>query len=69
MWPMHVLPFPAPHLHRDDSLLANLLHGLSNEITNLSVTIGTDGANLCNLFCGADLLGTRLECLVGTTAG
>eukprot|EP00882_Tetradesmus_deserticola_P032468 GHRQ01036862.1.p1 GENE.GHRQ01036862.1~~GHRQ01036862.1.p1 ORF type:complete len:123 (+),score=24.00 GHRQ01036862.1:96-464(+) len=56
-----VLPPCRTHLHGDDALLANLLHGARDELADLALTVGADGAHLRNLFSGADHLGARLE--------
>ena len=48
-------------LHRDDALVADLLHGLSDLRADLGVAVGGDGANLGDLLVGSDLLGILLE--------
>jgi hypothetical protein len=37
------------------------LHGACDELSNLLLTVGADGANLGNLLGGADHLGSSLE--------
>lgn len=34
------------HLHSDDALLADLLHGLGNQLPDLTLPVGADGADL-----------------------
>src|SRR5262249_52156453 len=47
-------------LDRDPALVADLLHGLGKEVTNLAVAIGRNGADLGDLFVRSDLLGAGL---------
>lgn len=43
-------------LHGDDTLLADLLHGVGEELANVSVTVGGDGGDLGDFLAGGDLL-------------
>ena len=44
----------------DNTVLANLLHGVSQKLTNLGVVVGTNGSNLLNLL----IVVTYLLCLL-----
>lgn len=48
-------------LDGDDTLLADLLHGLGNEVADVGVTVGGDGGYLSNLGGGGDGLGVSRE--------
>ena len=48
---------------RDDALVADLLHRLGEEVADLLVAVGRDGADLGDLVVGGDLLGVLLEVL------
>ena len=50
-------------LDRDDALVADLLHGVSDHLANGSVTIGRNRADLRNLFGRLHLLGASLDVL------
>ena len=47
----------------DDALLADLLHGLGDELTDLVIVVGGDGGDVLDLLVGADGLGHGLEVL------
>src|SRR5207302_13413 len=44
-------------LNRDDALVADLLHGVGEELTDFGVAVGGDGADLGDLLVRGDLLG------------
>ncbi len=48
-------------LNGDDALVADLLHGVREELADLGVAIGGDGADLGDFLVGGDLLGVLLE--------
>src|SRR6185437_10858600 len=48
-------------LNRNDALVADLLHGVGEELTDLCVAIGRDGADLGDLLVRGDLLGVLHE--------
>ncbi|KMS65550.1 hypothetical protein BVRB_034830, partial [Beta vulgaris subsp. vulgaris] len=48
-------------LDGDDTLVANLLHGVGEELADLRVTVGRDGADLSDLVVRGDLLGVLDE--------
>ena len=48
---------------RDDAFVADLLHRLGEELADLLVAVGRDGADLGDLVVGGDLLGVLLEVL------
>lgn len=48
-------------LDGDDTLLANLLHGIGNQLANVVVTVGTDSGDLGNLLAGGDVAGVLLQ--------
>ena len=48
-------------LDRDHALIADLLHGLRDEIADFLLAIGGDGADLCNFLGALHLLGALLE--------
>mmetsp|Transcript_37507 Transcript_37507/g.89136 ORF Transcript_37507/g.89136 Transcript_37507/m.89136 type:complete len:502 (+) Transcript_37507:276-1781(+) len=66
-----VEPHPLDHLelileslpirHSDDTLLADLLHRLGNEVADLLLPVGGDRPHLCNLLRSADHLGILLQ--------
>src|SRR5262249_20961878 len=43
--------------NRDHAFVANLLHGLGEEVTDLAIAVGRDRADLRDLFVRGDLLG------------
>ncbi|SCB64893.1 unnamed protein product [Fusarium graminearum] len=45
----------------DDTLLANLLHGVGNHLTNVDVAVGRDGSDLSDLSAGGDVSLVLLE--------
>ena len=60
-------------LDRDDTLLANLLHGVGEKLSNVCVAVGRDSGNLGDLLAGGDLLlvcaqviNDSLDCGLGT---
>ena len=48
-------------LNRDDALVADLLHGVGEELADLGVAIGRDGADLGDFLVRGDLLGVLDE--------
>ena len=48
-------------LDRDHALVADLLHGIGNETTDLGVAVGRDGADLGDLLVRGDVLGVLLQ--------
>src|SRR5204862_8206946 len=48
-------------LDRDHALIADLLHGVGEELADLGIAVGGDGADLGNLLVGGDLLRVLLE--------
>ncbi|KAJ0166013.1 hypothetical protein CTA2_9100 [Colletotrichum tanaceti] len=50
-------------LDGDDTLLANLLHGVGDQATDLLVTVGRNGGDLGNLLAGGDISLVLLEVL------
>ncbi|GKT57007.1 unnamed protein product [Colletotrichum tofieldiae] len=48
-------------LDGDDTLLADLLHGVGDQTANLLVTVGRDGGDLGNLLAGGDISLVLLE--------
>lgn len=48
-------------LDGDDTLLANLLHGVGNELANVGIAVGGDGSDLGNLLAGGDVPLVLLE--------
>jgi len=50
-------------LDGDDTLLADLLHGLGKELANKLVAVGGDGSDLANLVAGGDVALVGLEVL------
>jgi hypothetical protein len=48
-------------LDGDDTLIADLLHGLSNHLANRGVAVGENRADLGDLLIGRDLLGPALQ--------
>ena len=48
-------------LDGDDTLLADLLHGLGDDVTDVDVTVGGDGSDLGDLFRGGDDLFVLFE--------
>ncbi|CAH0040953.1 unnamed protein product [Clonostachys solani] len=48
-------------LDGDDTLLANLLHGIGNHLAEVVVAVGTDGGNLSDLLAGGDVTLVGLE--------
>ena len=48
---------------RDHALVADLLHGLGEEVTDLAVAVGGDRADLGDFFVGGDLLRILLQVL------
>src|ERR1700756_3799165 len=48
-------------LDRDHALVADLLHGVSQELADLGIAVGRDGADLGDLLVRGDLLGVLLE--------
>src|SRR5580700_1342949 len=48
-------------LNRDDALVADLLHGIGEELADLGVAIGGDGADLGDFLVRGDLLGVLDE--------
>src|ERR1700693_2268839 len=48
-------------LNRDDALVADLLHGVGEELADLGVAIGGNGADLGDFLVGGDLLGVLDE--------
>ncbi len=49
--------------NRDDALVADLLHGVGEELADLGVAVGGDGADLGDLLVRGHLLGVGLEVL------
>src|SRR5476649_1790317 len=49
--------------NRDHAFVADFLHGLGQEVADLAIAVGGDGANLRDLFVRRDLLGVGLEVL------
>src|SRR6185295_8465293 len=47
--------------NRNDALVADLLHGIRQELADFGVAVGGDGADLGDLFVGGDLLGVLDE--------
>src|SRR5205823_3015626 len=47
--------------NRDDALVADLLHGVGEELTDLGVAVGGDGADLGDFLVRGDLLGVLDE--------
>ena len=45
----------------DDTLLANLLHGVGDHLTNVDIAVGRDGSNLSDLSAGGDVSLVLLE--------
>jgi len=41
-------------LDRDNAILANLLHGLGNQLTDFRIVVGRNCTDLCNLFFTGD---------------
>src|SRR5208337_1900090 len=54
--------------HGDDAILADLLHGLGNDVSDGLVIVGGDGAHLGNHFAG-DGLGELVEFALAALAG
>src|SRR6266700_757764 len=48
-------------LNRDDALVADLLHGIGEELADFGVAVGRDGADLGDLLVRGDLLGVLDE--------
>src|ERR1700761_8838717 len=48
-------------LNRDDALVADLLHGVGEELADLGIAVGGDGADLGDLVVRGDLLGVLLQ--------
>src|SRR5262245_52504414 len=48
-------------LDRDDALVADLLHGVGEELADLGVAVGGNGADLGDLLVRGDLVGVLLE--------
>ncbi|PKS09713.1 hypothetical protein jhhlp_004334 [Lomentospora prolificans] len=48
-------------LDGNDTLLADLLHGVGNELTDVLVAVGRDGGDLSNLLAGGDVTLVLLE--------
>src|SRR6202011_4764063 len=48
-------------LNRDDALVADLLHGVGQELADLGVAVGGDGADLGDFLVRGDLLGVLDE--------
>ena len=48
-------------LDGDHALVADLLHGLGDDLADLLVAVGGDGADLGDLVVGGDLLGLRFQ--------
>ncbi len=49
--------------NRDHAFIADLLHGLRQEVADFAIAVGGDGANLGDLFVRRDFLGVGLEML------
>src|SRR5258707_7693830 len=47
--------------NRDDALVTDLLHGVGEELADLRITVGRDGADLGDFLVGGDLLGVLDE--------
>src|SRR5207302_10266443 len=47
--------------NRDDALVADLLHGVGEELADFGIAVGRDGADLGDLFVRGDLLGVLDE--------
>ena len=56
-------------LDSDHAFIANLLHGLGNHVADGLVTIGRNGADLCNFSRILDLLRAALDVLDGSRNG
>lgn len=50
-------------LDGDNTLLANLLHGVGNQLADVGITVGTDSGDLGNLGAGSDIPLVGLEVL------
>ena len=48
---------------RDHAFVADLLHGLGEEVTDFAIAVGGDGTDLGDLFVRGDLLGVLLQVL------
>ncbi|KAK1251115.1 hypothetical protein MKX07_005670 [Trichoderma sp. CBMAI-0711] len=48
-------------LDGDDTLLADLLHGVGNQLADVVVAVGTDSGDLRNLLAGGDVAGVLLQ--------
>lgn len=56
-------------LDGNDTFLADLLHGVGDQVTNVSIAVGGDGSDLSNLSSGGDILLVVLQVIDNSVDG